>query len=251
MASANGQTTKRKKKVPVSECAKALAKGNILQCLPLELRQEVFAFAAFDYVRSTSSLIEASGISERTHEWLPPMCHVNDDFFFESLPIFLKHIDFVIREASTAYGLYFFLQATRTFSCVHSLSYHAASTLTPFFAGPQLLKECNNLRHVWLKFGSDDFPSIHRHKKSNPPFKLDRRAFLENHSFRQLLSLKQIEKITICIVKKLTRLGATVEEERREDEQVWGVVGWLKKKYLRRNLAVQIIVNVTYVGLGA
>ncbi|KAL5382470.1 hypothetical protein DPSP01_006569 [Paraphaeosphaeria sporulosa] len=249
MAWTNDQTMT--KKVPASEYAKALVKGNILRCLPLELRQEVFAFAAFDYVRSTSSLIEASGISERTHEWLPPMCHVNDEFFLESLPMFLKHIDVVIREAYTAYGLYFFLQATGTFSYVYSLSYHAASTLTPFFAGPQLLKECNNIRHVWLKFSNDDFPSIHRHKKSNKPFELDRKAFLENHSFRQLLSLKQVGKITISVVKKSRLLATTSDEERREDEKVWGIVRWLENKYLRRNLAVQIVVNVTYVELDA
>ncbi|KAF2451323.1 hypothetical protein P171DRAFT_425835 [Karstenula rhodostoma CBS 690.94] len=140
------------------------------------------------------------------------MCHVNDDFFLESLPMFLRHsecisscrcwlanhvlVDIVIREAYTAYGLYFFLQATATFSYVYSLRYYAAATLTPLFAGPQLLKECHNLRHVWLRFSIDEFPSIHRYKESNLPFKLDKKAFLENHSFRQLLTLKHIEKVS-------------------------------------------------------
>lgn len=176
----------------------------------------MFAFAALDYVCCTGGLIEASDISERTHEWLPPMCHVSDEFFLESLPMFLRHsqwilpccrwladhvvVDIVIREAYTAYGLFFFLQATGTFNYVYALRYYSAATLTPFFAGPQLLGECNNLRHVRLEFRTDDFPSMYRHKKSRRPFKLDRKAFLENHSFRRLLMLRHIEKVSELLV---------------------------------------------------
>lgn len=55
--------------------------------------REVFAFAALDYVRfdMKGRQIMASDISERVHEWLPPMCQVNDEFFLESLPMFLRH----------------------------------------------------------------------------------------------------------------------------------------------------------------
>jgi hypothetical protein len=102
----------------------------------------------------------------------------------------------VVREAYTAYTLYFFLQATGMFSYVYSLRYEQSGTLAPFFAGPQLFKECNNLRHVWLTFSVDDFLSIHRDKKNSQPFKLDKKAFLENYSFRQLLTLKHIEKVS-------------------------------------------------------
>ncbi|KAJ4352379.1 uncharacterized protein N0V89_007727 [Didymosphaeria variabile] len=193
-----------KKKAPPSEYAKALASGNILQCLPLELRQEVFAFAALHYIRfaTKDGRIQASDISERVHEWLPPMCHVNDDFFLESLPMFLRHIDIVVGETYTAYGLFFFLQATGMFSYIYSLRYTDAGTLAPSFAGPQLLKECNNLRHVALSFRTDDFPSINRHKKCMQPFYFDKKAFLEAHSFRQLLTLKHIEKVSQIVFRK-------------------------------------------------
>jgi len=58
--------------------------------------REVFAFAALRYVRSslTDGMIEASAINER--EWLPPMCHVSDEFFLESLPMFLQHSELTL-----------------------------------------------------------------------------------------------------------------------------------------------------------
>jgi hypothetical protein len=60
--------------------------------------REVFAYAALHHVRysTTNGSIEASDFSERVHEWLPPMCHVNDDFFLESLPMFLRHSKWVV-----------------------------------------------------------------------------------------------------------------------------------------------------------
>ncbi|KAF1972113.1 hypothetical protein BU23DRAFT_166169 [Bimuria novae-zelandiae CBS 107.79] len=196
MEPSNKQITKMAKP---SVYADALAAGQgVLRCLPLELRQDVFAFAALNYVQSGSrGLVEAADISERVHEWLPPMCHVSDDFFFESLPMFLRHIDIVVREAYTAYSLYFFLRATNTFAYIYSLQFRDAAILVPLFAGPQLVKQCINLRHVLFTFEDENVRAAHRHKDigATGPFVLDKKAFLEGYAFRQLLSLKHIEKV--------------------------------------------------------
>lgn len=55
--------------------------------------REIFAFAALQHVQVQldDGLVEASEVSEHVHEWLPPMCHVNDEFFLEALPMFLRH----------------------------------------------------------------------------------------------------------------------------------------------------------------
>ncbi|KAJ4301772.1 hypothetical protein N0V90_003866 [Kalmusia sp. IMI 367209] len=229
------------------EYAKAFEAGNVLQSLPLELRQcvtsgEVFAFAALGHLQSynPSGLVEASKIrAERKCAWLPPMCHVNDDFFLESLPMFLRHVNVVVRESYTAYNLRFFLQATGTFPYIYSLRYTSSETLTPFFAGPQLLNDCINLRHVWLSFRLADFKF-----KPLQAVEFDRKSFLEDHSFRQLLALKHVEKVTLFIIRTPgehvsipAHLGTC-----------WGVMGWLEKKFRRRNARIGRTVPVHIVG---
>lgn len=84
------------------------------------------------------------------------------------------------------------------FPYVYSLLYVDTDTLAPSFVGSQLLKECINLRHVWLTLKIEDLPSVHRYKQTTPalPFLLDKKAFLEAHSFRQILALKHIEKVS-------------------------------------------------------
>lgn len=172
-------------------------------------------------------MVEAADIrAERECAWLPPICHVNDAFFLESLPMFLRHVNIVVRQSHTAYNLRFFLLATRMFTYIYSLRFTMSETLTPFFAGPQLLDECINLRHVWLTFRLADFKF-----RSVKPEGLDKKAFLEDHSFRKLLALRHVETVTLAIVQSP---GEHVAESALL-ETCWGIRPWLAKKFRRRN----------------
>ena len=105
-----------------------------------------------------------------------------------------------MRESYGAFSLYYYLQSTVMLSYVYSLRFIDAWMLAPSFAGSQLLEKCINLRHVWLTFKIEEFPSIHRYEETETsttlPFVLDRKSFLESYSFRQLLALKKLEKVS-------------------------------------------------------
>jgi len=224
--------------------ADAVAAGNALLCLPLELRQDIFAFAALDCIRQhkAHSRSEAAKILQgRRCGWLPPMCHVNDTFFIESLPMFLRHTTMVVRESYTAYNLRFFLQATHTFTNIHSLQFTLAEALTPLSAGADLLSDCINLRHVWLSFCYNDFnfprdPTV----PNNAPIavqraigSVDMKMFAESYPFRQLLSLKHLERVTLFVTDD-GRLPDGVDD-------FWGIAWWLARKLQRRGLKVEIV----------
>ena len=52
----------------------------------------IFDFAALHHVQDDpfNGLVGASEVSHCAHEWLPPICRVNDDFFLEGLPMYLR-----------------------------------------------------------------------------------------------------------------------------------------------------------------
>jgi hypothetical protein len=222
--------------------ADAVTAGNALLCLPLEIRQDIFAFAALAYVRQHGSRSEAGNILQgRQCGWLPPMCHVNDTFFVESLPMFLRHTKMVIRGAYTAYCLRFFLQATHTFASIYELDFTQADAFTPLSAGARLLSDCINLRYVRLAFRGTDlkFPLDSSRAQSSADVvagKLNRKAFAESYPFRQILSLKHVEMVTLHITFP-GMSSVTVGYD-----HFWGIGGWLTRKFQRKGLKeVQVV----------
>ncbi|KAF2690448.1 hypothetical protein K458DRAFT_399757 [Lentithecium fluviatile CBS 122367] len=227
--------------------ADAVAAGNALLCLPLELRQDIFAFAALGHIRQykAHSRSEAANILQgRQCGWLPPMCHVNDAFFVESLPMFLRHTTMVVRESYSAYNLRFFLQATHTFASIYELRFNLSVAFTSLSAGAQLISDCINLRHVWLSFRRADFNFPNPPSQNNTQIganaqagimgKVDMKSFAESYPFRQLLSLRHLEKVTLFVADD--RLLALPSGQK----VFWGVAPWLKRKFQRRGLAVEI-----------
>lgn len=101
------------------------------------------------------------------------------------------------------------------FSYIYALHFTDAKILAPSFAGAQLLKECNNLRLVGLAFGRDDFPYCYRNWKGSQTLVFDKKAFLESHSFRQLLTLKHIEKVSQTVVPEYSIVVSHAREHIR------------------------------------
>jgi hypothetical protein len=224
--------------------ADAIAAGNALLCLPLELRQDIFAFAALDYIHQYKAYSRSEAVKilqGRQCGWLPPMCHVNDAFFVESLPMFLRHTTMVVRESYSAYNLRFFLLATHTFANIYELHFTLAEAFTPLSAGAGLLSDCINLRHVGLSFRYLDFnfppkPGVPNYVPTSTrkvTGHIDMKAFAESYPFRQLLSLKHMEKVTLFVTAD-GRLPDGIED-------FWGIAGWLARKFQRRGLMVKIV----------
>ena len=231
--------------------ADAIAAGNALLCLPLELRQDIFAFAALGFIRQHAAhgRSEAAKILQgRQCGWLPPMCHVNDAFFIESLPMFLRHTTMVVRESYSAYNLRFFLLATHTFANIYELHFTLAEAFTPLSAGAGLLSDCINLRHVCLSFRYHDFnfprdPSVHHNAAMvglRVLGKVDMKVFAESYPFRQLFSLKHMEKVTLAVAAD-GRLPDGIDD-------FWGIAGWLARKFRRRGLKVDVVCTTSAVG---
>lgn len=224
----------------INSYADAVAAGNALLRLPLEIRQDIFAYASLGHIRehNPSGWVDAGEILQgRQCNWLPPICHVNDDFFVESLPMFLRHSTMIVRASFAAYNLRFFLQATSMFANIYTLHFTTPKTVTPLSAGASLIKDCINLRNVWLSFHPEDcnFRPMH-HQPNKLHGKIDKKAFAESYPFRQLLSLKYIESITLFIWRE-----DELQELPEGADHFWGRAEWLEKKFSRRGLNVQVV----------
>ncbi|KAF2645950.1 hypothetical protein P280DRAFT_465693 [Massarina eburnea CBS 473.64] len=159
------------------------------------------------------------------------MCLVNDQFFLESLPMVLRHVDLIVEESYTAYNLLFFLQATKMFSYISSLRFITSEALPPLSAGTALIKECVNLREVWLSFmGQELFK-----KDALSVKKFGKKEFVENYAIRELLSLRQIKKVTLFVIRDF-------QCSVLDDVTVaWEMGPWLKKKFHRRGVDVEVV----------
>jgi hypothetical protein len=223
----------------INSYADAIAAGNALLCLPLEIRQEIFAFAA-PHGRSEA----ANMLQGRRCEWLPPMCHVNDDFFVESLPMFLRHRTLVVRKSSSAYNLRYFLLATNTLASIYKLRFTTAEAFTPLSAGAWLLSNCINLRDVWLSFRRCDFNVLPSATATNNHLnrtlkKIDMKAFAESYPFRQLLSLRYLERVTLFLINDgLLPDGAS--------DLLVHIKRWLKRKFEWRKFSLVEIVYCSF-----
>jgi hypothetical protein len=166
------------------------------------------------------------------------MCHVNDTFFMESLPMFLRHTTMVIRGAYTAYCLRFFLQATHTFANIYELDFTLADAFTLLSAGAGLLSDCINLRHIRLSFRYQDmkFPLDSSQARTSADVitgKLNKKAFAESYPFRQILSLKHMERLTLSVTSSVNLPEGA--------DHFWGISGWLTRKFQRKGLKVQVV----------
>ncbi|KAF2240916.1 hypothetical protein BU26DRAFT_184460 [Trematosphaeria pertusa] len=224
----------------INSYADARTAGNTLLRLPLELRQDIFEYAAMGYARDQDcwDSLEAADMRQgRQISWLPPMCVVDDAFFIESVPMFLKQANIVVREVYTAYNLRFFLQATDTFASVQSLRFIRAEALTPLSAGAALLEDCINLRDLSLSFRFDDFNFPKRLNYAPAPSgDLNKKWFADAYAFRHILKLKSVKRITLFAVpsplpRELFPVGV---------ESFWGIKPWLEKKFEKRGMKVQI-----------
>jgi len=221
--------------------AQAAAAGNILLCLPLELRQEIYLHAIRLHQqckchKDHGKMIWAADIrAERPCNWLPPICCVSDDMFHEALPVALMEANLVVDKPYTAYNLAFFLAATETHSRIRSLTFGTPASLGPSFAGSQLLTSCFNLRHVTLIFAQSDFVFEEMNRWGGSG-RLDKKAFTENHAFRQLLALRHIQRVDLrCPFFSVRGVSEGAYST------FFGIAPWLKKKFSRRGLKVQIV----------
>ncbi|KAF1948877.1 hypothetical protein CC80DRAFT_597913 [Byssothecium circinans] len=218
--------------------ADGVVAGNTLLCLPLELRQEIFAYAALSHIKqhNPSGRIDASDILQgRQCTWLPPMCLVNDKFYVESLPMMLRHADLVINKSYAAYNLNFFLQATNMYPYIHSLQFNTSHAFPPLSAGANLLRECINLRSVWLSFHVREFfqdETSQRNTRAMQEF--NRKAFAENYAFRELLSLKKLETVTLFLIDE------PIWNIPTGTDSCWGMRAWLQKKFAGRGVNVHV-----------
>ena len=211
-------------------------------CLPLEIRQLIFAYASTTCIKHCdfSTPIDASDILQlRQCTWLPAMCLVSDRFFIESLPMILREAGVVIREPHAAYNLNFFLQATETHAYIHTLQFTTSDAFSPSSAGAALLKNCINLRTVWLTFHVRKL-FVHENvsileRTTAVPTKFDKKIFAESFAFRELLSLKKVETIALYMLRD-DRWGVP-----HGLDDCFGMVGWLERKFKRRGVSVNVV----------
>ncbi|PVI03584.1 hypothetical protein DM02DRAFT_726356 [Periconia macrospinosa] len=176
--------------------ADAVAAGNVFLWLPREIRQIIFDWVVTMQLKSCehSHIIEARDVlSEQQCTWLPPMCLVNDAFFFDALPVVFRRSNFIMRSQYEAFNLLFFLRTTETFVHVRSLSFYASDAFLISSAGAELIKKCTNLRAVGMYFEWENM----RLAPVTTGTCLDKEWFFEAYSIDQLLKLKSIRRITL------------------------------------------------------
>lgn len=151
-----------------------------------------------DEDRTWLSIEAQDMVGGRQCTWLPPICLVNDCFFFDALPIVLQQVNFVVRSLYGAFNLFFFLQTTDMLACARSILFHTSDAFVISSAGAQILTRCGNLRRVGLNFETPMLKqACAKRDSSEEELTIDMKWFAEAYSFDRLLALNNIEQVRL------------------------------------------------------
>ncbi|KAF2871421.1 hypothetical protein BDV95DRAFT_668072 [Massariosphaeria phaeospora] len=225
------------KVVFISTYPQALAAGNPFLYLPRELRDQIFEdaiIAQFNRFPDMRYVETEKLLSNRPSDWILPMCHVNEMFFAEALPLLIKHTIFVVRKSYTAYNLRYFLEATGSFGQITSLVFMNEEITAAGAEAANLFKDCVNLQYLPVR------PSAHLIDPG------DYRGEAHEEGLVNILQARNLKCLIFSLSNQIA-LGTTHNGRRfvPDDNQDW-VTTRLSQRGIKMDVIRPLCTNLQY-----